>query len=69
MKAGNYISEMDNRKCFVYQVPHCGGECCLCGKQLLKDANALVWADDEENLEYVYGDCCIKKLKLKEITL
>lgn len=66
MKEGRYWSEIEQRYCRIYKPPtDTRIECLYCGKDR-KNGWALVWEDDEDNLEYTYGTTCIKKLKLKK---
>ena len=63
MKDGKYI-DMNGRIAWVYHNDvGLAGECCVCGK-IRKDPISLVWDDDEQGIEYLYGSECIKRLKL-----
>ena len=62
MKEGRYFSRTEKRYCNIYRLGQ-ACECQICGK-INKSPISLVWEDDEEQLENIYGTECIKKLEL-----
>lgn len=62
MKEGRYFSRTEKRYCWIYK-DHMQDECQGCGK-VCKNPISLQWEDDEQNLENLYGSCCIKKFEL-----
>lgn len=63
MKDGRYFSKTENRFCWVYHHEGHIIECDICGK-VGNNLNSVVWEDDEQHIEWNYGNECIKKLKL-----
>ena len=62
MKEGRYYSEKEQKFCYIYQLNKpC--ECQRCGRTI-KKPYALIWDNDEDELENVYGSECIKDLKV-----
>ncbi len=64
VKDGRHYSASEKRYCWTYRMKS-PQECQKCGK-ICKDPVSLIWEDDEQNLEYLYGPECIKSLELQD---
>ena len=65
MKEGTYYSEKEQKFCYIYNIEH-NCECQKCGR-VVKKPIALIWEDDEDELENIYGSECVKDLKVNLI--
>lgn len=67
MKDGKYWSEALQTYIYIYKSSFT--EECVCCHKLIKKGKGICFTrdDDPDDLEYVYGSGCIKKLALKKV--